>query len=446
MAPRKIRPRGALPANWKFRDGRPRWEPGPGLRAAGWRGHDLKDAAGRFLSQGASIDVARSINQAVAAWRSGALVPADYAQITPAGACLQVGGGLPIAMDKLAIGRLIEAYTGAKDGHPRPSAEFAKLKPSTQRDYRGKLKRLVDVLAGYVALPPKADAKAQAAYAAGVAEIRAASILILEPIETARGIEDPLHAAYWRMHAELGAHQAAGVLTVASVWLSWCRERQSRQIRNWAAEVSRETPPGRIRVGTWEELAALVAAAEALGYPSIADSIILGVDLSWSQADRLGLTWDRVRDGRCFTGAAGRVKTGRVGGTPLSSLGLRRIAAIRARQKTWGAQPTHVLICETTKAPWLPSHYSHTFLEVRREAAKSCPTAIDLKDQDLRDTALTVARNAGLTNDQLASRSLQSRAQINTLMDRHYGQIGPEIADQGKALLDAYLEEKKVAL
>jgi hypothetical protein len=56
-------------------------------------------------------------------------------------------------------------------------------------------------------------------------------------------------------------------MAVASVWLTWCRRRRSRAIDNWTADVARETPPGRIRVATWPEIAALVAAAEKLGRP-----------------------------------------------------------------------------------------------------------------------------------------------------------------------------------
>ena len=33
----------------KWRDGRPRWEPGPTLRAKGWKGRDLKSEQGEWL-------------------------------------------------------------------------------------------------------------------------------------------------------------------------------------------------------------------------------------------------------------------------------------------------------------------------------------------------------------------------------------------------------------
>lgn len=444
MTTHKNRARGALPANWQFRDGRPRWIPGPGLRNAGWKGRNLKATGGAFLTEGASIDMARSINEAVAAWRAGQLAPPDYADIAPAGACFQGGLGAPPPQDKLAIGRLIDAFTGTWDGRVKPSEEFAQLKPATQRDYRNKLKRLVDVLAGHLDLPADGDVKALKAYNDDVAQLRAASVLVLEPVETAKGIEDPLHAVYWQLHREVGLHQASGVLTVASLWLKWCRARQSRKVINWAADVKRDTPPGRIRPGSWAEIDAMMEAAERLGWLSIADSIVLGLDLSWSQIDRLALTWPRAGRGRCLTGPEGRQKTGRVGGTPLSEIGRRRLAQIIWRQRRMAAQPTHVLWCETTSAPWKADHYRHTWADVRDEAAKACPSVATLTDADLRDTAVTLFGNAGLSTDQIASRTLQSRKTIDQLRDRHYGEIGPEIADQGVALLDKYLKGRKV--
>lgn len=53
--------------NW--RDGRPRWEPGPALRRRGWKGRDLKDGRGNWLDLGAAMDAAREINAEVKAAR-----------------------------------------------------------------------------------------------------------------------------------------------------------------------------------------------------------------------------------------------------------------------------------------------------------------------------------------------------------------------------------------
>lgn len=439
---RRFRRHADAPANWQFRDGRPRWIPSPTLRKAGWKARDLRDDKGAFLPEGASRDAARTINAAVAAWRRGELVPADMAALAPPGAADTAGAGLPLALDRLSIGRLLDAY--------QASREFQKLQPSTQAGYRKSLKRLVDTLAGYAVLPDKADPAAMTAYDLAVSTIRASLVSIFEPSETPTGVVDLLYTAYWTLHERAGEHQAYAVMAGASAWLSWSRRHQSRTIQNWAKEVRRDTPPGRIRPLTWSEIKALFNAANALGLPSIGDAVILGLDLSWSQADRLALTWNRLKNGRALmatqltdglnVGRTGRAKTGRIGGTPLTSLGRALVARILQRHRAMPARPTHVLWCELTNAPWTGDLYRKKFALVRARAALECPSVADATDADLRDTAFTWMKNAGMDDDRIASRTIQSRRHIAQLGDANYGEIGPEIADDGARQWDAHLK------
>src|SRR5215207_2789298 len=53
----------------KWRSGRPRWEPGPGLRAQNFKGRDLKDEAGRWLGLEAAIAASQELNREVGEWR-----------------------------------------------------------------------------------------------------------------------------------------------------------------------------------------------------------------------------------------------------------------------------------------------------------------------------------------------------------------------------------------
>ncbi len=449
-----------VPPGWTWRDGRPRWVPSPTLRKAGWKGHDLKDKRGQWLGRGPSIEAADAIAAAVNGWRAGHLVPAALAPHAPAGAAEKGGAGRTAPGDRLSIGALMSAYVGDAKAQPPipPAPEFAALAASTQRDYRGKLKRLVDVLAGYVS-PPESGPKSRpgsnafADYEAKVAKVRAASIFALEPREDVTGMVDLLHRAYWKFHAEVGKHQAHGVLSVTSAWLAWCRERQSRTIHNWAAEIKRETPPGRIRVATWDELKALVRMADAMGKHGVADAMILAVDLGWSEVDVLNLTWDRVRDGRALTGADGRQKTGRVGGTPFLSIGLERLKVIRARQAALTVSPLKVVHLPRQRAharrkPGADGDFLRKqFAEVRAAVvAKGMASVADLTFADLRDTAFTLGREAGLTDDMTVSRSLQSRKNVKQLADRHYGEISTDIADQGRELLEAHIKARGLSL
>lgn len=444
--------RQGVPAGWTWRDGRPRWIPAPALRAAGWRGQDLKDPKGAWLARGASIDAAEAIMAAVAAWRAGELAPAAVKAFAPAGATVTPGAGRPApAEDRRSIGYLLDAYLGDPARAIPPSREFEAIKNKIDR--RSKLSRLVDVLAGYAVKPARDATAAQlAAYQDARATVRGFSIDVLEPpafedmpdLSKAQG---PLYDAYWKLHDLAGRNMAHGVLSDVSAWLEWCVKRRALA-QNWAKLIDRETPPGRIRVGTWDELAALIAAAEAAGLPSIADAIVLGVDLSWSQVDRLKLTWAQV--GADYTVKGSRQKTGRKGATPLlDGLGKPRIDLIRARQREiYGAnvQPTHVIVCELTGKAWKGDHYRHKFAEIRALAAAKVPSVATLRDLDLRDTAITVAHAAGLDPVQIASRSLHSLKRIQDVLSKHYVEIGQEIADAGAVKLNDYLAARGIAL
>ena len=434
--------RKGIPPGWTWRDGRPRWVPSPTLRQAGWKGLDLKDERGAYLARGASIDRAEAIAAAVDGWRKGRAVPAAFVDIAPQGAAM----ARPVsATDRRAIGALLDAYLASR--------EFTGLAVKTQEDRRSKLSRMIDVLAGHPAKPrPDAAPEALAAYRAARERVRALSIMVLEPppFDEAASADEaagPLYTVYWKLREHAGPHMAHGALANISAWLEWCFRRRAIPA-NWAQLVDRETPPGRIRVGTWDELAALIAAAEAAGLPSIADAIILGVDLSWSQCDRLSLRWSQVDGLGRVKGA--RQKTGRKGETPtLTGLAGARLPLIKARQReTWGENVamTHVLVCELTGRPWKADHYRHKFAEIREAAAAKCPTVADFRDQDLRDTAITVAFQAGLTPAEIASRSLHSLKRIHDVLDKHYVEIGQEIADAGADKLNAYLASKGVAI
>lgn len=441
-APRRLRPRGAFPAGWTPHRGRWRWLPSPTLRRAGWRPVDLKDATtGDWLSEGQSLDRARWIVAQVEAWRRGEALPAECRPFAPAGAVPEGPAVLPVARDRLSIGKLMDAY--------QASPEFARLKPRTQAGYRKDLKRTVDALAGFALLPDKADPDALAQYALATATIRAEPVHVLAPEEAADGVVNLLDDAYWALHAKAGKHQAFNCMSAVGAWLTWCGRKQSPSILNWTRTIRRETPPGRIHVPTWQVVRALVQAADRIGLPEIGDAVVLGVDLSWSQTDRLHLTWDRLIDGVALTGQEGRKKTGKRGGAPLTQLGRARVAQIVARQALMPAHPTHVIYSERLGGPMNHddgSFYRKRFAEVRAEAARTCPDAAQATDADLRDAAFTWMQEAGLDDTAKASRTLQSRANMANLADSHYGEVTPAIAQQAAARYDAFLISKGMTL
>ncbi|MBI1684424.1 site-specific integrase [Caulobacter hibisci] len=449
-AKRAQRAHGALPPGFVPRpqaDGsfRPRWIPQPAPRKAGWRSGSLVDDKGVYLSYGAAIDMAREINAAVAAWKAGDETPPHLAAFAPALSSVQTMA--------VAVG----ASIGALETAWLESNEYLSKSAATRRDYKNKLGRLLEAIAGYAQRPLASDAAGRARMTRDLATLRGLSIMTLEPVQQGDDdLFDPLYEAYWALHQHAGVNQASGVLAVASVWLNWIRKRKRREVVNWAKEVERETPPGRIRPATLDELRALIAAADANGYEDVADAAILSFDLSWSAIDILQLTEAKVLPG--YRAHTARQKTGRKGGTPMTFIGRNRYDAILARRKDDKVQPLKAADRrviqlkrerDTTSKRGMEAdseHLRRRFSDVRDLAALACPSIADLTFADLRDTAWTIARQAGLSDDQLASRTLQSRKHIKELGDRHYGEIGPEIADQGKDLLETYYRASGLAL
>lgn len=450
---RRQRGHGQLPAGFAARaqpDGsiRPRWIPQPNQRAAGWKGVNLVDNQGDYLPLGLAIERAKAINAAIEIWKAGGLVPADMAAFAPPKSAAEVAA-IAVRAD-MQIGYFVDAWL--------ESREYKSRAASTRRDYRNKLGRLIDAVAGFAMLPDDDDAQAVAAHKAAVETVRGFSIMALAP-EQQEGQElfDPLYEAYWSLHRHAGVNQASGVLAVASVWLNWIHKRKRREVENWAAKVERETPPGRIRAATLAEVQALVGAADAHGYEDVADAMVLSLDLSWSQVDVLALTEDRLIDYRAFTGEQGRKKTGRVGGTPLTFLGRARVDLIRERRKADKVQPLKSAdrrIVQLKRERQTARRGAEAdsdlirkrFAKVRELAAKDCPSVASLTFADMRDTAVTWAREAGLSDDMLASRTLQSRKNLADLHDKHYGEIGPAVADAGRDLLEGFYRTKGIKL
>lgn len=440
-AKRKIRSHGQLPAGYSWREGRPRWVAAPGLRKAGWKGGlDLKDPRGQWLGEGPSIDAARAIADAVALWRSGQPVPLAQAAIAPAGARIE-GSAAPLRPDQLdpfSLGALEKEFLEHIAGERAAG---------TLKDYRGKMARLVDAFGGFAKLPARGDQAGHALRALKAAETRAQLIFGLEPYEDPRlGLVDLWTTAYKQLKKHSGDNQAYGVMATAGSFLSWVHRYRTRKVLNWANVVERTTPDGRIVTLTWDEIEALVRAADTLGLHSVGDAVVFAFDLGWSQVDVLAMTFEQIAGGRV---AGARQKTGRKGTTPLTYLGKARLAQVQARRRgdaDAALLKGPVILCERTGKQWKADHFRHVFAEVRFWAGWSAPGLVGKTFADIRDTAFTWGTDAGLTNEGKASRSRHSLRNIDQLADRHYGEITADVADQAAAQMEALYRARGVKL
>jgi hypothetical protein len=412
---RRQRRHGDLPAGFAWREGRPRWEPSPARRAQGWKGCKLQDTWGRYLTRGPAIEKAGAIAAAVDAWAAGAAVPGTLAAIAPRGAC---EAGKPQSVGSArSIGVLMDEYIDTR---------LRRKAPATQRDYRGKLRRFLEVLAG-------------SADPAKVERVKALDIDVLLPPAPGEGGEFELQRAYDLLLTQTGKPMASGTLAVVGAWCGWIVKPKRLWATNPCSQVERETPDGRIVVWEWPELVALVRSADALGLASIGDAVILGVDLSWNQQDLLALTWGQVRSDGRVTGR--RIKTNIAGSPKLLPIGLARLKAIAARRPDVKPLPVApVLVCELTGRKWVADTFRHKFAQVRAHAAKELPTIACKRFQDLRDTAVTVGIDAGLTLEQICSRTMHDPASAQAVITKHYGAIGRDVADAGAAKLEAHFK------
>jgi hypothetical protein len=417
-ATRRQRAHGVLPAGFKWRDGRPRWEPSPSRRKAGWKALDLKDAYGAWMPRGAAIERAELIAKAVAGWAAGEPAPPAFIHIAPKGAA--AGGRQLGALSPRSIGALVDAFCEAEAPRRR------KLSDKTRADYRSKLKVLLEEIA--------------ASQSIAVEALRAIDIsLLLQPPE---GSNKPflLDQAYDDLCERRGETMGHGALAVASSWLAWVQKKKRAIPYNPAQLVERREVAGRIVVFTWPELLALVAAAEELGWFSIADAVILAVDLSWSQQDLLAFMWRQISDdGHC---KHRRIKTGVAGNPRLLKIGEARVKAIRARWEGEKVRPTHVLVCERTRQPWAASDFRHRFAEIRALAASKVndpESELATKQfRDLRDTAITIAYDGGLSIEEICTRSLHDPKRAREVISKHYGALTQGLADGAADKLGAH--------
>lgn len=387
----------------EWRGGRPRWNPGPHLRSRGFKGQDLKDEAGGWLSEAAAIEAARALNAAVRA--SDAAVAAN----TP-----------PPARADRSTGALIALF--------KQSKAFTNTAAKTQSGYRYHL-RLIEQWIGDLA----------------VGAVRLQSIE-----EFYRELEDGKGLA--TANAVMRTLKRLFYYGVKLEWLTV----------NRAAKLDMEALEGRLVLWTLEEMRAFEAAAMKLDLMSQADAVLLGAITGQRQGDILSLTASAF-DGSTIV--LKQQKRKRVVRIPVMLTVRARLAAIAHRNaQRWPKLMTPpappnaiapsrairtdaaVLICETTAAPYHPdgSWFRHQFAIVRAAAAKTCPSIADKRWSDLRDTAITWLALAGCTIPEIATITGHSLQTVTTVLDKHYLVRDDALGDSAMAKLETFLTKSGV--
>ena len=369
-----------------WRDGRPRWIPGPKLRAAGRKGEDLKYASGKWMSLADAVTRAEELNVQADAIAAGA-------EPKPR--------GLPRATR--TVNDLWDRFTKAR--------EFLDLRPKTQRDYTNKARVF---LADHGPVPVAA-------------------------------FDRVVMKAYWRDLYETRGHAMAnGVLAVARLLFTFAQDIGWRTDNPALRLKIKGVKP---RVVIWEpaELKALVKAADRpeLAAASIGDAIVLALHTGQRKSDVLAMPTAAAETGRF---AVKQSKTGTLVDVKLTPAALARAKAALERRKDLDVVAIDALIVnERTGRPYTEDQFQKRFAEIRKLAAAELSSIAGKRFQDLRDTYLTRSSRAGNDASRRAPVSGHSMRTVHET-EQHYIALTADLADEAQDNIAAWLEREGIEI
>lgn len=366
-----------------WRSGRPRWEPGPSVRALGFRGQDLRGPDGQWLPEGEAIARARALNANVEAVRQQrAAAPA-----------------LPEAPRN--IRELIKNY--------RSSAAWKRLAPRTQRGYAQHFVQIEQTfgirLAGHI--------------------VRGEMASFFDELAETRGLAT-----------------ANAVMRTLRLLLYFARDELEWIDRNRLTKFRMPAPEGRLVLWEPEEISAFVGAAESMGLDAQADAVLLALFTGQRRGDLLRLPPLVLEDGvyRIRTS-----KTGATAYVPATRVLGERLDAMRTRRaKAWPNVCFKTEIVSAAGRAYDPegSAFGDEFRAVRSAAADCTATIAQKRFADLRDTAVTWLFDAGCDEAKIATITGHSLATVRTILDKHYFVRHAGQARAAGALLDAFLAKR----
>ena len=384
-----------------WRDGRPRFSPGPRLRGLGMAGRDLKRDDGQWFTLEEASAESRKIE----------------AQARQLEAALPRKRAVAAVRDQAAGVAASYTVANAIEDYREKSRASKKWKAATRTGYALSARQIAADDLELWAMP--------------LAKVTKGRVLRwVGKVEEARGLAT--------------ARAAAALLRAAFAYAV----DEDRIAVNPALKLRLETPEGRIRVGSPEEMRALIAAADEVGRPEIGDSVMLGLFTGLRQGDRISLCWKDIEGDKLRLRSS---KTGAYLPLTLAPALLDRLQAARARRVK--AKPgvvaldharpdAPILWDETAKAPFKADWYRHVFMTVRNAAAKATPSLVGFRDQDLRDTAVTWLARAGSTTAEIISITGHSEKQAEEILSRHYLGAVPERAAAAAEKLGKWVEEQ----
>lgn len=402
--------KSALPPYFVWRNGRPRWNPGAGLRARGYRGQDLKDTSGAWLPKGKAIDAAEAINA-------------------------QVAGKEPVVKQS-GVRTLHDLFARYQQ-----SQFFQKLAPRTRHDYADHMK----ILAAWGGPAPIAG---------------------ISP--------DDVQTLYAELAKGRGLTRANAIMRTLRLTMNFGMEKlKPRWLdTNPAAKPQLNKAQGRTVIWSPAEIACFVAAADWCGRAGQGDAMILAVTTSWQRTDILVKPAMIQNDGvyRHARGKNGRMQYAPASAPLESRLAVMR--ARRGAQFPNVVFPTE-LVCTSTGnfygSPYPANgfYFADEFRAVRALASgllfsiedavramagmppmlrnlpfTPMPSLLDKQFADLRDTAITMFYDETKDIGRTATFSGHSLKTAQHIIDEHYYGRSPAQARDGAGSFDALLAKE----
>lgn len=376
-----------------WRNGRPRFSPGPGLRVLGYEPKDLKHDDGRWFTKGEAVDWSDKFEKTKKAADEN---DAKQKQTFPP-APVKPKGTYPIS-------QLAKEWLAS----PRLSARRKAVSPATLKDYKQK----IEVLS-------KFDP-----------DLWASEVEALD-YPTCYGI-------YEELLEEKGISTARGTMGALGRAIKWAMKRGKVKLKvNPARDLDMLTPDPRARFITPKEFDMLVWAAEKkLERIDAADMLYCGVWTGQRQADRLGLMKSAIRNRR-FVVRQG--KTNAIVNPPVSDTYWARIEAGYRRHQAASVTSVYVHLNEATWEKWNHYTYRQLFRKIRAAAGKRMPSCKTIMEKDLRATAVTWLALAGATIAEICAITGHSLKTATEIL-KHYLALHPEMATSAIGKMVEWLE------
>jgi hypothetical protein len=378
------------PAYFKWRDGRPRWEPGPGLRRKGFSGRDLKDDAGAWLPIGAAIDAAKAINVEVTFWEvageAGRRPPKHRAKTVNTVRCLY------------------ERWM--------KNPQYQRLARCTRDDYECKAR---------VFLAEFGD----------------------EPL--AALAHHHLYQWWEELYRERGHAMANGTVAVARTILSHA-QRIGWRADNPAHRLRLVTVPPRVVVWSPSEVATFVEIGDGLGLNSCVDAVIIALHTGQRQGDVLLLSEQKIEHGRAYFRQG---KTGARVAVPLTDQLAARLEAIKARRRTVSSI---IDLASARRIFVRPDGRDYDEWKLRADYGKIRHCVVKVHETfagkqflDLRDTAITRLALASCTVAEIRAITGHSMETVHQVL-KHYLALDDRMATAGIDRLKDWMKEEGIAI